>query len=233
MWNQYFTMGWNASSYGPPGENFVPNEPALVMAFENHFYHANHHTMEWYINYVSPDRASVPAFRPLFCSIFRDDITSCRAEVNVDVGDANGSFRVFSTAARDWFALLEINSSNTVIRNDLGVLGNIRINNSGFFSALTMGDNENGSYPGIFLKTGGFHNWLITAQNHISNCLEITPSTEPGGNKFATPAFTVKPTGIGSNLPVFQNNAAALSEGLVPGDFYRTGTDPDLVCVVH
>jgi hypothetical protein len=35
------------------------------------------------------------------------------------------------------------------------------------------------------------------------------------------------------NLPVYANNAAAITGGLVAGDFYRTGGDPDTVCVVH
>jgi hypothetical protein len=34
-------------------------------------------------------------------------------------------------------------------------------------------------------------------------------------------------------LAVFANNAAAIAGGLTPGDFYRTGGDPDLVAVVH
>ncbi len=34
-------------------------------------------------------------------------------------------------------------------------------------------------------------------------------------------------------LPVYANNAAAIAGGLTPGAFYRTGGDPDLVCVVH
>ena len=36
-----------------------------------------------------------------------------------------------------------------------------------------------------------------------------------------------------SPLPVYANNAAAILGGLVVGDFYRTGADPDPVCVVH
>jgi hypothetical protein len=49
--------------------------------------------------------------------------------------------------------------------------------------------------------------------------------------------------GIGTNspksplhvagLPVYVNNAAAVAAGLTAGAFYRTGTDPDQVCVVH
>ena len=34
-------------------------------------------------------------------------------------------------------------------------------------------------------------------------------------------------------LPAYANNAAAVTGGLAVGDFYRTGGDPDLVCVVH
>lgn len=36
-----------------------------------------------------------------------------------------------------------------------------------------------------------------------------------------------------SNLPVYANNAAAIAGGLSVGDFYRTGANPDPVCVVH
>jgi hypothetical protein len=36
-----------------------------------------------------------------------------------------------------------------------------------------------------------------------------------------------------STLPVYANNAAALAGGLAAGAFYRTGADPDHVCVVH
>jgi hypothetical protein len=36
-----------------------------------------------------------------------------------------------------------------------------------------------------------------------------------------------------SGLPNYANNAAARADGLDTGDFYRTGGDPDLVCVVH
>jgi hypothetical protein len=34
-------------------------------------------------------------------------------------------------------------------------------------------------------------------------------------------------------LPVYANNAAAITGGLAAGDFYRTGADPDPVMVVH
>ena len=36
-----------------------------------------------------------------------------------------------------------------------------------------------------------------------------------------------------NDLPIYANNAAAAAGGLVEGDFYRTGADPDVVCIVH
>lgn len=46
---------------------------------------------------------------------------------------------------------------------------------------------------------------------------------------------TATPTSILSvvGLPSYANNAAAITGGLVAGDLYRTGGDPDLVAVVH
>lgn len=35
------------------------------------------------------------------------------------------------------------------------------------------------------------------------------------------------------SLRVFGSNAAAVAGGLAPGALYRTGADPDVVCVVH
>lgn len=34
-------------------------------------------------------------------------------------------------------------------------------------------------------------------------------------------------------LPVYGNNAAALAGGLMAGNLYRTGGDPDLIAVTH
>lgn len=34
-------------------------------------------------------------------------------------------------------------------------------------------------------------------------------------------------------LPAYADNAAALAGGLVAGNLYRTGGDPDTVCIVH
>ena len=38
---------------------------------------------------------------------------------------------------------------------------------------------------------------------------------------------------INGPLVTYANNAAAIAGGLVVGDLYRNGADPDLVCIVH
>jgi hypothetical protein len=54
----------------------------------------------------------------------------------------------------------------------------------------------------------------------------------PGGNVgIGTTTPTSKLHVVG--LAVFANNAAAVAGGLTAGAFYRTGGDPDVVCVVH
>ena len=40
-------------------------------------------------------------------------------------------------------------------------------------------------------------------------------------------------TFIFSQLSVYANNAAAISGGLIAGTLYRTGSDPDQICIVH
>src|SRR5690348_725112 len=52
---------------------------------------------------------------------------------------------------------------------------------------------------------------------------------EAGGSTNAGWSPLVSPAGLG----VYANNAAAVAAGLTVGRLYRTGTDPDLVCVVH
>jgi hypothetical protein len=40
-------------------------------------------------------------------------------------------------------------------------------------------------------------------------------------------------TGILYDLPTYANNTAAKAGGLVAGQLYSTGADPDVVCIVH
>lgn len=73
--------------------------------------------------------------------------------------------------------------------------------------------------------------WLQSGRSDAATYYDLVMQYQ-GGN-----------VGIGSNapksklhvvgLPIYANNAAATAAGLTAGAFYRTGADPDPVCVVH
>lgn len=69
----------------------------------------------------------------------------------------------------------------------------------------------------------------------LSKTPVIQPGTQDKVNKpwadfFHSPSFSSLSV-VG--LQIFANNAAALAGGLSVGQLYRTGADPDAVCVVH
>jgi hypothetical protein len=59
--------------------------------------------------------------------------------------------------------------------------------------------------------------------------LAITKTTGSVGIGTASPTSKLQVVG----LPVYATNAAAITGGLTAGAFYRTGADPDHICVVH
>lgn len=69
---------------------------------------------------------------------------------------------------------------------------------------------------------------------NIVNSLVVQVSTVPSVGQVPTwNGNEWVPSLPGSGLPVFANNAAAVAGGLIAGQFYRSGADPDVVCVVH
>lgn len=125
---------------------------------------------------------------------------------------------------------------------------------SGLFGP-TPGDNTRAvgiDNPGnggrIILYSAAPPAYAITLQADLNN-----PTIQMGGLNAATAVMlrrnaTVLEVKLGNNsdftklkaktlaattLPIFANNAAAITGGLSVGDFYRTGADPDPVCVVH
>ena len=79
--------------------------------------------------------------------------------------------------------------------------------------------------------TGGASAWIPNS----ATTLYFPSKFRIGTGLGATPIMLsdgVGKTGFGG-VPVFANNAAAIAGGLTTGMFYRTGADPDPVCVVH
>jgi hypothetical protein len=64
----------------------------------------------------------------------------------------------------------------------------------------------------------------------VTNTYDLGSATLGGGLRWKK---LFAQTASLSVLPIFANNAAAVAGGLVAGDLYRTGADPDPVSVVH
>jgi hypothetical protein len=83
---------------------------------------------------------------------------------------------------------------------------------------------------------GSFASAAFYAEPQGANVSGFQSDQGPTGYAFnATDSTSISKFGKirATGLSVHANNAAALAGGLVVNDFYRTGSDPDTVCVVH
>ena len=135
----------------------------------------------------------------------------------------------------------------------VGASGNVGIGTASPGQLLTVTGSGNLGTANIGLYdnyTGGStsRNWLIGNGYGATTYGELGffVSATQGGTPATTPAMDILSSGnvgIGTTtptsklhvvgLPVYANNAAAVVGGLTAGAFYRTGADPDSVCVVH
>ncbi len=89
-------------------------------------------------------------------------------------------------------------------------------------------------YPTTFLSTsaaGAGTGWVFRDTATPANVVTILRTV--GGVSSMGIGMTPNSRLAVSGLPIYANNAAAIAGGLAAGDFYRTGADPDPVCVVH
>ena len=84
---------------------------------------------------------------------------------------------------------------------------------------------------GVRIRNTG--NWVGAGSTNYGLYIE-----EPTGGTNNVGAYIDSSIVVNENvsfpgLSAYANNAAAIAGGLVVGDLYRTGGDPDVVCVVH
>jgi hypothetical protein len=175
--------------------------------------------------------------------------------VRFEPGSANPLY-VFKGDATNTTVILGVISGNifnasTAIYKQLGGTGTIT--QLGEFSS----NNTNGSAPAYLINTTGdiqggqvdCMNMQVTGHNifgtvfrnarHVADvvntagaCGYVVISNSEGGS----PESLMKLAGnmnLSLSLPVYANNAAAITGGLVAGMLYRTGANPDPVCIVH
>lgn len=124
------------------------------------------------------------------------------------------------------------------------------VNTSGFTAGAEL--YLSATTPGLMTQTPPTSPNLVvqlgTALNSTTNgavFIHIEPPIDADAT-FASPSDIVAPSQLAVRtflqnnylplvmlLPIFPNNAAAVAGGLAVGKFYRTGGDPDTVCVVH
>jgi hypothetical protein len=120
-----------------------------------------------------------------------------------------------------------------VTDNSIGVKARgVHINSTGDLGiVLSDGGVASLTHKGIFLNEAGDGNILLsTAATTGPNGIELSNS--------GSTATKISPGAAGlyileSQVPIFINNVAAIAGGYTQGAVYRTGTDPDLLCIVH
>ena len=90
-------------------------------------------------------------------------------------------------------------------------------------------NNGDGSYTRIFNLIVTTGNTAIFEEGDES----LSRKYIDNGNGSYTEYIALNPKQITTTLPIYANNTLAISGGLSAGMFYRTGANPDLVCVVH
>jgi len=103
-------------------------------------------------------------------------------------------------------------------------------NNAGQIATLRNGADN--TYN-MLLRTTAAGSWVDVMTLTSAGNVGIGPDTTP--DYLLDVQGTFRADGVVSlgSLTAYANNAAAVAGGRVAGDLYRTGGDPDLVCVVH
>jgi hypothetical protein len=93
-------------------------------------------------------------------------------------------------------------------------------------SGVIGGTNDTGTYSDILFPPGTAFIKLFMYLNYGSGSNQMNISAVSLTEITSENIFS-------GGLPAYANNAAAIAAGLVAGKLYRTGGDPDQICIVH
>jgi len=156
---------------------------------------------------------------------------------NLGVGTTTPGFKVDILDNNPGLTGFHVKNSNS----GTGALNQVRVENDA--GALAYEGISSSTFSGFAPINGGKAYWMsystdavfgTQSSNNIiftQNGAEIARFDASGrlGIGTTTPHSKLAVAG----LPAYANNAAAITGGLAAGDFYRTGGNPDYVCVVH
>jgi hypothetical protein len=139
----------------------------------------------------------------------------------VTVSEVNGAAVPASAAVLGSNSSSQLIAASTTGSGTTAVLGTSPTFTTSITSPVVYG----GSAAGSTLTLDG------TSNGSPSNAYVLINPGGQGNVGIGTTSPHSKLAVVG--LPVYASNAAAITGGLAAGDFYRTGADPDPVCVVH
>jgi hypothetical protein len=121
------------------------------------------------------------------------------------------------------FTTFHINATSGTPASSGNVNTGIVISSSTGGPSLNLGNSN---------SSGAHYSWIQSAYVNSAGTTEALVLQQIGGNVGIGTVTPHSPLAV-TGLPVYASNAAAITGGLAAGDFYRTGGDPDPVCVVH
>ena len=90
-------IGYNADRAA--GLTGSATEPEFYQVFESNYWDGTNLMCEWYIHYQSPDRTTVPTFRPIAMTVGRDNNSSKWARIQTDIGTGTATQSVYAILA--------------------------------------------------------------------------------------------------------------------------------------
>jgi hypothetical protein len=171
-------------------------------------------------------------------------------------GSQDNSFRFLKLYSNNVGAEIKDSNNNTFTRVDSryntlqGVIFNggehtsidAIVTENGSDGIKLMGDSDNIVIDGSLITDNGGYGVNISAatcNNTLIDSSQFKDNTSGNLNDSGTDTKIGTNMGVDrvnftvTGLSIYANNAAAITGGLSAGDFYRTGGDPDYVCVVH
>ena len=148
-----------------------------------------------------------------------NDLVTLKATGNLGIGTTSPEAR------------LEVDSTgsvSTVILRNTG--GDVGTYTELLFAPFTGTTAATASIRNVYQQTNDSNLTFLTT-NSSSAPTEKMRVTQTGNVGIGTTTPNSKLAVVG--LPIYTSNSAATTGGLTTGDFYRDGSDPDHVCVVH